>query len=144
MSYEKYTEVTVSLENSTIDRIIHLAEKFKYHSYVELMQKMVAYGTGDIYGNPELIVEFPGYYVVSDEMEGAYTGLVGADGNFIYEGDILKHDDVIGVVIFDKGAFMYHEKGTRREDNITLFEFLDKEYDYKIIGNIRKTPYLYK
>lgn len=144
MSYEKYTEVTVSLENSTIDIIMRLAEKFNYHSYVELMQKMVAYGTGDIYGNPELIIEFPDYYVVSDDMEGAYTGLIGVDENFIFEGDILKHDDVIGIVIFDKGAFMYHEKGTKREDNITLFEFLDKEYDYKIIGNIRKTPYLLK
>lgn len=60
-----------------------------------------------------------------------YTGLKDKNGKEIYEGDIAKIKDLIGVVGFEKGKFVFAFKSHLPFETTTLCE---------IIGNIYQNP----
>ena len=82
-------------------------------------------------------------YVVDPETVGQYTGLKDRHGQEIYEGDILRDDEMgLNVVRWEDGSFwleMFYE------GNQSLMEHLsDYNEVCEIIGNIYENPELLK
>ena len=81
------------------------------------------------------------------ETVGQYTGLTDKNGKEIYEGDIVKFEDVSGYkdgcasVIWHEDSCGYYLEND--DDNIydTLYDFTPS-YQMEIIGNIHENPEL--
>jgi uncharacterized phage protein (TIGR01671 family) len=81
------------------------------------------------------------------ETVGQYTGLTDKNGKEIYEGDIVKLEDEIFTVVFDKGAFGLFKHGEKRGNLYHYYNFCDtahNPYIPEIIGNIHDNPELLK
>ena len=67
-----------------------------------------------------------------------YTGLKDKNGKEIYEGDIWRYEEIVGSVVFDKGAFSLHTdlgKGAVGCLDIGIFRNA-----CEVIGNIYENP----
>ena len=101
-----------------------------------------------------------GWFAINDRRAvdpytvGQYTRLTDKNGEKIFEGDIFREDDIIGVVIFENGAFkikwygittvLYeygYDDGDWDELETECFDafFVDK---MEVIGNIHDNPEL--
>lgn len=84
-----------------------------------------------------------GFYKVTPESVGEFTGLKDKNGNPIYEGDILSIQEdmqghLIDVMVWDN-EFQFHIK-----NNFDNSQSDFDQYDAEIIGNIHQNPELLK
>lgn len=75
--------------------------------------------------------------VVNPDSIGEYTGLKGANGEKIYEGDIVRWNDYTGKVIFERGKFM------RKFENVSV-PLSSLVAITRVVGNIHDNPELLK
>ncbi len=91
--------------------------------------------------------ELTRFYIHNKETIGQYTGLHDKNGKEIYEGDIVKFEDVSGYkdgcasVIWHEDSCGYYLEND--DDNIydTLYDFTPS-YQMEVIGNIHENPEL--
>ena len=84
-------------------------------------------------------------YPVHSETVGQYTELRDCDGNYIFEGDIIKFNDSwacrIGIVRFDEGRFLVYSPRDCCQ-SYGLFEILRRDDAAQVIGNVYDNPEL--
>lgn len=81
------------------------------------------------------------FVIVEEGSIGQHTGLRDAEGNAIYEGDILRHGNFKGVVCWNsKGNFYLNDnKNLGEKDCENLGNILEYE-DFVVVGNIHDNP----
>jgi uncharacterized phage protein (TIGR01671 family) len=88
------------------------------------------------YGN------YCGDYPKEDVIPMQYTGLTDRNGTEIYEGDIVKTIDGLGVIIYEPKLATFAIE--YRSYKITIPHYLDSERgnDLEVLGNIYEHPHL--
>lgn len=118
-----------------------MANRFNFRVWDKNNKKMV-YPNGNGYfnlkndtvidGNGELF-DLVCQETVEDCILMQSTGLVDKKGKEVFDGDVIKYEDIIASVVYfkDKARFVL-------EDNYNSIEDCDNEYmkTYKVIGNI--------
>lgn len=72
----------------------------------------------------------------SDTIWMQFTGLKDKNGKEIYEGDRFKWADLEGVVVFERGCFVF------RTDRLSMNCRDHESVEFKVIGNIYENPEL--
>ena len=106
--------------------------------YATLLQicKQIGYE----YAIPDNVLRFS--QIESNAMQ--FTGLLDKNGKEIYEGDICRDEDGLGVVYWEKDCWMYgfvQDDSSYKSDGYMLREMVD---DCEIIGNIFENQELLK
>lgn len=81
---------------------------------------------------------------VHPETVGEWTGMQDANGQDVFEGDILHEaykeddeiDEIMGLVVFLNGAFALKEKGCE-DEFLPLYDYLSGK---TVVGNIHDNP----
>lgn len=90
----------------------------------------------------------PKYFAFSPVMPhtvGQFTGLFDKNGTKIFEGDVVKFGDIIGIINYDTGCYCVKtNKPDWRGRNNPAIDIIMNEYpnEIEIIGNIHDNPEL--
>lgn len=91
---------------------------------------------------PEVITKLGRYFDYEELSEFmSFTGIKDKIGTDLFEGDILKHDEIepLGVIKFDRGAFYIDGWVDERGNHVTFF-YNTVSDEVTIIGNIYENP----
>ena len=101
-------------------------------------------------GGISKIVDRSEYYIIShtklvtwdveQDTIGDFIGLFDVTGQKIFEGDILKYGNNIGIVFYYQGCYCVKDI---RKNTYPAIDVIFNEYiDIRVIGNIWDNPYL--
>lgn len=98
---------------------------------------------GDIYFTQGEEIHGTAVYNVIPETIGQYTGLTDRNGKRIFEGDIVKFGDILGIINYGTGCYCVKtNKPDWRARNNPAIDIVINEYpnEIEIIGNIHDNP----
>jgi uncharacterized phage protein (TIGR01671 family) len=113
------------------------------------------FGTGVLYdsintwivSNPSLqpLAFGEKHFTAIPETVGQYTGLTDKNGKKIFDGDIVKFDNIIGIINYNEGCYCIKtKKPDWRNRNNPAIDIVMNEYpnEIEVIGNIHDNPEL--
>ena len=81
--------------------------------------------------------QYNDYFDTEDMILMQYTGLDGKNGKEIYEGDIVKYENITGKIMFFNGSFILSDLEETEEWELGVIN-----EEVEIIGNIYNNPEL--
>ena len=116
-----------------------------YGYYVCLNRDLHRIYTG--YAETDCSAYYPEFYEVIPETVGQYIGVTDKNGKKIFEGDIVKFGESIGIIYYDEGCFCvkpnkpYWSRISNPAIDIVMNEYPN---EIEVVGNIHDKPELLK
>ena len=106
--------------------------------FANINTQILCYGNSNVINSMEGTSTKPIFYRIRNKTVGQYTGLNDKNGNKIFEGDIVKHDNKIYVIKYLEKYARFAPTNSHSVFMVCAFEQLE------IIGNIHDNPELLK